>query len=526
MAGIKMPHFMTPLTIRLLKWILIPVLSILLLIFITGRILTYYTAQKVQKSLASLGSKVGELDVNLFLQRITLNDFELSLTGDSSHRIPTTARIQTIQFKSISLYQLLIKKRIKIKEILIENGTINFNKTVTLKDTTDASEISVTGVTVENFVVRKIKVSIVNDSLHEFSGMLNATLNNLHSSEGADLMDFKKYGLKNIDAKISRLLITTPKLYQIEIKNIHANSEDKKLQFDSILLRPKYSKYKFARIAGKQTDRINVFIQKVAVQGLRYNQLKDSLFLASHIQIVSGEVYSFRDKRFPFRETKNKPLPMAALRDLNFAIEVDSIRIKDSKITYEEFPPEGFKSGKVVFEKLNATLANLSSHAYYNKPDYATLKASAMLMGRGFIQTTFLLPQQKDKPYRAEGKIGGLSLHHLNPILQNLAFISIESGRLNELNFNFEYTDTFSNGNVIINYQDLKINGLKKERSAVISDLKTFLINTVVKNDKDKSVATEKRTGRITFERDKKRQIFNYWWKSLFSGIKSSVLDK
>jgi hypothetical protein len=101
----------------------------------------------------------------------------------------------------------------------------------------------------------------------------------------------------------------------------------------------------------------------------------------------------------------------------------------------------------------------------------------------------------------------------------------VQSGNLNNLYFKFTYTDKVSNGRVTINYEDLKIDGLKKEKNPVINDLKTLLINTVLKNDKDKSVPMEKRTGTIEFERDRQRQIFNYWWKSLFSGIKSSVLE-
>jgi len=77
----------------------------------------------------------------------------------------------------------------------------------------------------------------------------------------------------------------------------------------------------------------------------------------------------------------------------------------------------------------------------------------------------------------------------------------------------------------MINYEDLKFKGLKKEKSREKDDLKTLLINTIVRNDKDKDVPREKRTGTISFERDRKRQIFNFWWKSLLSGIKGSVLN-
>jgi hypothetical protein len=40
-------------------------------------------------------------------------------------------------------------------------------------------------------------------------------------------------------------------------------------------------------------------------------------------------------------------------------------------------------------------------------------------------------------------------------------------------------------------------------------------------------VQDDKRKGNIGFDRDTKRSVFNYWWKSVLSGIKSAYnLDK
>ena len=43
----------------------------------------------------------------------------------------------------------------------------------------------------------------------------------------------------------------------------------------------------------------------------------------------------------------------------------------------------------------------------------------------------------------------------------------------------------------------------------------------------DGNVPEHKRTGVIDFHRDTSKSIFNYWWKSLLTGIKSAYnLDK
>lgn len=520
-----MPSFMTSPRLRTLKWILIIAVSSTLLLILAGSLLSYYASQQLEKRLKLIGGTFDALNINLISQQITIHQLKFHLPGDSVHPVPTTGQIKNITFKKVNFYQALVKKKLRIKEVTVSDANISVNQKTALTDSA-SGKIDLESIFVDLFTVKNLTMTVVDDSLMRYSGTLNLAIDNIKSSDTSDVANFKAYSLKDIEAKVTKLIIhESTGLYQTKISTVDFNTSDQNLQIDSIFLIPKYSKYKFAKAAGKQIDRINTFIRRVEINGLHFDQFRDSAFVASDINIIAAEVSSFRDKRMPFKQKENKPLPMEALKGLNFSIEVDTIRLRDSKITYEEFPTDGFKSGKVIFENLQATLTNLSNRTYQNKPAYATLRASASLMGKGQIQASFFLPIEDKTPYHAEGKISKMSLHHLNPVLENLAFISIESGRLNEINFNFDYSDNDSNGELTINYQDLKINGLKKEKSVVINDVKTFLINTVVKNDKDKGIPTEKRTGTIAFERDKKRQIFNYWWKSLLSGIKASVLN-
>lgn len=525
MKGIEMPHFISSRMVRLLKWIAIGVLAFIILVLVAGRFLSSYITREVQTKFKEAGGTLGDLNVNLFTQSISIQDIEFVDRNNSDSIVATHARIENMALKNISIYELVANKTLSMGDVIITKGNIAINRAIRKDSATTKNEKGLQRLYIERTELTDVNVSVVNDTSKEFSGIINATLTGLKSSDTAGVADIKSYTLKNIESAITKLVISSPQLYSIEIAKVQASSRDNKLVVDSLQLIPKYAKFNFAQIAGKQIDRVNTFIKKLKVDGLQYGELRDSSLVASKIKISSGEVHSFRDKRQPFRETKVKPLPIAALRSLNFGIEIDTIEISESKITYEEFAPDGFESGTVVFEDLNATLTNLTNRNQGSKSDHATLTATAKVMGHGQIDATFQLPYREGEPYLAEGKIGKMSLDHINPPLQNLAFIRVKSGTLEGLAFNFSYTDKASTGRVTINYQNLKIDGLKKEKSAVSNDLKTLLINTVIKNDKDKGVPLEKRTGVVGFERDRKRQIFNYWWKSLFSGIKSSVMD-
>ena len=110
-------------------------------------------------------------------------------------------------------------------------------------------------------------------------------------------------------------------------------------------------------------------------------------------------------------------------------------------------------------------------------------------------------------------------------MLENVAFMSVTSGRLNQLAFNFDYTDLKSNGTVLINYEDLKINSLTKEKDPEKNEIMTFIVNTFLKKNKDEDLDKERRMGTIDFERDRRRAIFHYWWHSVLTGIKSSATE-
>jgi hypothetical protein len=99
-----------------------------------------------------------------------------------------------------------------------------------------------------------------------------------------------------------------------------------------------------------------------------------------------------------------------------------------------------------------------------------------------------------------------------------------------------------SSGEVQLNYHDLKlisyrddakIEELQKKKKNKDYDelrkdnLKSFLINVVIRKNMDEKLPEDKRTGEINFERNSSRSIFNYWWKSLYDGIKSAYnLDR
>jgi hypothetical protein len=196
--------------------------------------------------------------------------------------------------------------------------------------------------------------------------------------------------------------------------------------------------------------------------------------------------------------------------------------IKDSRVTIEEIAETETKSGIVTFEHINASSARFSNRNSKKDPPYTVLYAKALMMGSGLISAAFSFPLNGSSVYYTKGSISEMPFEKLNPLLGNLVRFRFESGTLNNLKFDFQYNDLSSSGTMEIDYVDVKLTGLNKDHDK--NDIKTLLVNTIVKNDKSKSLPIQKRTGAINAERDRRRYIFNIWWKSILSGLKSTVL--
>jgi hypothetical protein len=512
---------------RIFRLVLAIVLGLSLILVVGGLILSRYARNEFDKALSDRGITISSLRVNLFNQSITIRDFSWTQSSDSLPSLSHHVKIEKIFAGGIGIYALLKSKRLDINTLHVSNGDLVYNTVIHRKsDAPPSQKNSLQGITIEHLKLDRIGFTIVNDTTKEYSGTLNLAINDITLDSLSQASVPQAYTIGSFETSLTNIRMNAREsMYRVSVTGIHADSRKKNFIIDSVVLLPKFSKYAFSRKLGKQVDRFVLRIPKIDLEGFAYDELKDSVFTAALVNIRNANLHVYRDKRLPFIKDHNMPLPVAMIRALPFTFAFDSIKIIDSKITYQEFPEKGFQTGHIVFEKLNASIDHISNRKSYPNYSQATIKAKARVMGNGQIDAQFSLPYSKAQIYNAKGTISNLSLPRLNPILESLAFIKVETGRLNQLYFNFDYDDIKSNGSILINYEDLKLTGLTKEKDSDKNEFKTWVLNMFLKRDKDKSVSKEKRTGIIEYERDRRRALFNVWVKSLMSGVKSSVLD-
>jgi hypothetical protein len=500
--------------------LLILTVSILSL-FIVDYQLSKYIERAIHDRIELLNGKAEAIKVTLFSRTLKVKSFSWASTSDSTNLRQHSIRIGTLTASGINLYELLKNNTIIFDRMIIDSGKFQFDRSSkTIFTKPDDFESPVFKFT--SIRLKSVKTQVTLDSLVSFSCTLNGELKEVYIEKSPTAAI--NYSLKSAEGTIEKMSMSRHEgMYGLTIARILFNTDEQNLIIDSVLVIPNYEKYEFAHKAGRQIGRLNLSVPRISINGINFQRMADSVWAASKVIIESFDLYSFKDKRVSDMPKIIKEMPMAFFLNLSYSIKVDTIVIDKGHIVVEEFPESGIESGIVTFDDLSGSITHLNNRIREGDIPYATLQAKALLMNQGRINATFQFPLDGSATYRAEGTVSRMPFAALNPLLKGLADIEVESGYLNNLIFNFNYTDYVSRGLLQVEYDDLHIVVLNKNEKST-NEFKTLLVNTFVKTNIDHKGTPIQNSAEIDIKRDRSKFIFNVWAKSVLDGLKNSML--
>jgi len=513
---------------RSLTRVLLISIPLIIVLFLGGRYLVFRQIHSlIHERLTNLRKdgitiRYDEVRFNIWTGSFAVENLAASLGKDSTDQ-GIVINTPLLVVEGIQLVPFITSKTLTIDDIRIHDPLLSYRaKTKLPGKETNRSFL-------ENIEIKNIRISNAMVFWKDSVGMDTTAILDLQ-------LDIRDLGLRNnqdtliwkdADLTARNIQLDFPnEYYGCTIKNIHLALNQGLFELDSLLIKPSLPKHAFMKKVNRQTDRIAGLVSTLSLKGF---QLSNDTLLRLRAEKLFTNFYLdiFRDKRYPFYKDYFTKLPVHYVQQLPFQFEIDSFLVKDSYVSYEEYPDKGDSSGRVFFDKLNASITGLHNHID-RKP--ISLYTSAALMGAGDLRAHFIFPTDTTQPYRASGSLKNFQMTRVNDMLGAAAKVKIKSGTMHELKFDFRYNPYRSDGEVELNYADLKIISLRenKKHEQATSFIKTLLLNTfIIKKKMDEDLPDDKKTGTVLFYRDTKRSIFNYWWKSLLSGIKSAYdIDK
>lgn len=308
----------------------------------------------------------------------------------------------------------------------------------------------------------------------------------------------------------------------IGFKNFRYNPLKASGEVHDVEVRPIKSKQQVLDESYYQTNYMHTKLASVSFNNLDVEQLiSDSMIHLSSIHVKSPSLQIARDKTKPFFATAIKPLPTNAFKNIQAKFKIDSLNVSDGRINYTEKSRITGQEGTITFTDLHAKVRNVKNMDLHEDDSlhiYATTRfldsANVTLRVResyrdtlgGFIMSTQVSP---------------FHTSILNSALVPMVSVDFKSGFVDTLFMRAIGREYISLGSMKFLYHDLKVEFLDKNDTShhsLKNQLLKFAANTFVikTNNKD-------RTGKIFYERDRNRAVFQYWVKMILSGVTTSV---
>ncbi len=316
------------------------------------------------------------------------------------------------------------------------------------------------------------------------------------------------------------------KFYEISTTGIDLNLTDTIIVIKNFSFLPKFSRKEYNKRLKHENDLFSITTKSVTFNGL---DLKKLLSLKSGIKlnsivVQSPDIVIYRDKNLPDPPYKYHPLLAGLIKKIPVPFTVDSVFIKDGNLVYAEKQKHTETPGEVSFTNLNITIGNVT-----NNPDrlaenhFMPVDIKAKLYGKGKINARLDIDLTSDnESFNAKGSLGPINASAFNKMTKELLLVKITSGKIKGALFNFSADDDVSNGEIIVNYENLKVNLIKGKDTTKKAKFMSFVAGGALKKNNmpgDKKY----RTGIINFERAKGKGFPNYLWKSILSGLVSTI---
>lgn len=542
------------------KWLAAIIIVLLTILFVIQVVIIVHFDKIVENTLKeTVRSSTNDLYAIDF-DKLSLNIFTGSITAKNIYLTPDTTlynrlkdmeiapamlySIYVPEFKIslINIYSAYFDRQLEVRKIYLREPVVSLlNEPLNQKEKSkkenpldlyplissvfkkaEAKEIEIEG---GKFELKKIK----NDAVFQYNlSDLSIHFHNVIIDSTAFLDSANFFYSEDIRVDLVNHTIKLPdSLYVLKIGKTSLLTKNSKIHIQNLSLIPLHKKYAFAHINGKQTDRLTINVKDIQCLKVDLRELLDKQEIISEEIVVNNvDIKAFRDKRVPFDKSRRPKMPQDVIKELEVKLKVLNLRIRNLNVAYEEVPESGGDPGKVTFKRIFARITDINNDSTAIKNGQTIwITAQGYLMGKGLIKAKFKVPlNSPNGAYYYSGTLGAMDFSEMNPMVEPVAFIEIKQGKIRKMEFDVAADNDRARGTLKFYYNDLKIELLDKESgSAGLKEkVGSFIANNfiVISDNPGKEGF---RTGDIDFHRDKSRFIFNYWWKSILSGIKPSI---
>lgn len=322
---------------------------------------------------------------------------------------------------------------------------------------------------------------------------------------------------------------TSDSLYTFMLDSITVFAARNELRVQSVKVQPRVSKANYAKVMKARQDRYDVNVKNVVFEDIAWwSLLAGDGFYAGNVSIAGGSLEVYSDRTIPVGKSKKVRYPHQQLFESDMAIGIKQIKVKGLDVAFMERSPETMQRGEITFVNTSASISNVTNiPSWVAKNGMLKIDADTRFMNEGRLKAGFRfnLKRQKEGVFSVYADLGPMSGVTLNGATRPLAAVEIKQAKISRLrvDINGNYND--GRGKVLLTYQDLKVDVLKKTDDGTLKKrgLITFIANNFKINERNPKKDEKAEAVDAYYQRPPDKSFFTLIWKTILAGVKESA---
>jgi len=319
-------------------------------------------------------------------------------------------------------------------------------------------------------------------------------------------------------------------LYHLYFKEFGFSTGHHSAYARGIYLNPQRERDEYANLRQKETSLMYLKVSDVRADGVDIKGFVEKGNINANLVNIDGvQMHTYKNKQFPIDSIIRPFLPHDFILKSSKPIKIDTLNFTNSYFSNEVLQENAREPGFIELSRIKGSIYNLTnSKKAIKNNEITTFVASGYLMDKSLLTTSFHFPLgSPDGSSYLGGVLDTFDVRELNPLLENSFFVSVNSGKINSLSFDINANNVFSEGDILMNYKNLKIDLLNKKKTDSLHVDKrgmfSMFANSIIRNSNPRHLGGFERPGEVYTERNVYKSVYNYWIAALVSGMKSTL---
>lgn len=469
-----------------------------------------------------------DLDVSLLQRSIFVTDIVLVPKNaiDSKVTLPGLyAKVPSLQIKNFNLWDLIFTNKIKARAISIlspkvilyqaNDKAINNRKSIRSKVVEPFNKlVLVSEVSMDDGDFKIVQVQNKKSILHVSN--ISFSIDGIAITD--EILEQKiPFSFGKYDFKFDSLYYKPNGVY--ELRSGKLKTTNKALEVENITYLPVVNRAQFVQNLSAEKDLFTIKAKRLKIDSLQWGYKDEDLFFeAKQMEVLEPAANIYRAK-MPADDVTKKPLYNKLLREIPFFLKVDKVDLKYGTVEYEEEKSAEAGAGIISFNGFNMVARNISSGFKASKLPDVKIDIDCKFMNTSTmnVKWTFNVLDKSDG-FKIQGNIFKLPAQRLTPFIKPYMNVTAD-GMLDKIYFNYSGNDNGATGDLALEYEDLKVNVLQKDRKKK-NKFVSAIANIFVKKDTEERIKEMK----VDVDRLQDKSFFNLLWRTTADGLKKLLI--